>query len=158
MRTARTIAAMVFLLVSGIAAAAAQSDLQTFAREDLVLALRDGTRHTFVVEVATSRDQKAQGLMFRPSLAPDAGMLFVYKAEGLRTMWMKNTLIPLDMLFIDRRGEIVEIAERSVPLSLATISSDRPAMAVLELNGGTAARLEIRPGDRVIHGAFKTGP
>jgi uncharacterized membrane protein (UPF0127 family) len=85
-------------------------------------------------------------------------MLFIYKAEGLRTMWMKNTLIPLDMLFIDRRGEVVEIAERSVPLSLETISSDRPAMAVLELNGGTAARLEIQTGDRVIHGAFEAAP
>ena len=84
-------------------------------------------------------------------------MLFLYEAEGLRTMWMKNTVIPLDMLFIDRRGEIVDIVERTVPFSLETISSDRPALAVLELNAGTASRLGIRPGDRVVHDAFESG-
>ena len=148
---------LVLYVLASVTPAAAQSDLETFAKEELVLALQDGARHSLVVEMATSPRQKAQGLMFRRSLAPDAGMLFVYEVEGLRTMWMKNTVIPLDMLFIDRRGEIVKIAERTVPFSLETVSSDRPALAVLELNAGTASRLGIRPGDRVLHDAFEAG-
>jgi uncharacterized membrane protein (UPF0127 family) len=72
------------------------------------------------------------------------------------SMWMKNTLIPLDMLFIAEDGRIVHIAERAIPGSTATISSGEPARAVLELNGGTAARLRIEPGDRVLHQTFGT--
>ena len=73
-------------------------------------------------------------------------------------MWMKNTLIPLDMLFIESDGRIAKIVERTVPLSLASIASERPVRAVLELNAGTAARLGIQPGDRVLHPAFDEAP
>ena len=95
--------------------------------------------------------------MFRRKLAPDAGMLFDYKVPQRITMWMKNTYIPLDMLFIGAGGRIVNIAERTVPRSLAAISSDGNAQAVLEVNGGTARRLGIRPGDMVLHPIFSNG-
>ena len=115
-------------------------------------------RHRFQVELATTPEQRMQGLMFREALAPDAGMLFVYAGERPVGMWMKNTLIPLDMLFIDGAGRIVNIAERTVPGSLETIPSAGPVKGVLELNGGTAARLGIMPGDRVVHPMFQAGP
>ena len=92
--------------------------------------------------------------MFRRELAPDAGMLFDFKEVEPVAMWMKDTYLPLDMLFIARDGRIVHIAERTVPFSLATISSGEPVLAVLELNSGTASRLKIKPGDRVIHPIF----
>jgi uncharacterized membrane protein (UPF0127 family) len=92
--------------------------------------------------------------MFRQSLAPDAGMLFDFGSPSRAMMWMKNTLIPLDMLFVDAQGRIVNIHERAVPGSLATIAAAAPVRAVIELNGGTAARLQIRPGDRVIFPIF----
>ena len=92
--------------------------------------------------------------MFRTNLAPDAGMLFDYKQPIVATMWMRNTLIPLDMLFVDAQGRIVNIHERAVPQSLDVIAAAAPVRAVIELNGGTAARLEIRPGDRVIYPIF----
>ena len=95
--------------------------------------------------------------MYRRSLADDAGMLFVYGSEGMVSMWMRNTFIPLDMLFIAGDGRIVRIAERTVPQSLETISSGRPVIGVLEVNGGTAARLGIQPGDRVLYRAFGGG-
>ncbi len=95
--------------------------------------------------------------MFRQSLAADAGMLFDFKTPSMATMWMKNTLIPLDMLFVDEAGHIVNIAERTVPGSLATIAAAAPVRAVIELNGGTAARLGIRPGDRVVYPIFGGG-
>ncbi|MBV9861489.1 MAG: DUF192 domain-containing protein [Alphaproteobacteria bacterium] len=105
--------------------------------------------HKFTVEVATTPAQMEQGLMFRRSLAPDAGMLFDFKTPTLATMWMKNTLIPLDMLFVDQHGHIVNIRERAVPESLETIPAAGPARAVIELAGGTAERLGIKPGDEV---------
>lgn len=92
--------------------------------------------------------------MFREELAPDAGMLFDFKQPTMATMWMKNTLIPLDMLFVDQAGRIVNIQERAVPLSTAIIAAAAPVRAVIELNGGTAARLGIKPGDRVIFPIF----
>jgi len=92
--------------------------------------------------------------MFRTSLAPDAGMLFDYKQPITATMWMRNTLIPLDMLFVDARGRIVNIHQRAVPQSLDVIAAAAPVRAVIELNGGTAARLGIEPGDRVVHPIF----
>ena len=106
--------------------------------------------HRFTVELALSNRQQTQGLMFRRRLAKTDGMLFVYRSVRPITMWMRNTLIPLDMLFLAPDGRIVHIVERTVPLSLETISSRKPALAVLEVNAGTVSRLKIKPGDRVI--------
>ena len=92
--------------------------------------------------------------MFRRSLAADAGMIFDYGVPSLAAMWMKNTLIPLDMLFVDQHGRIINIHERAVPGALEPIAAAAPARAVIELNGGTAARLGIKPGDRVIFPIF----
>jgi len=81
-------------------------------------------------------------------------MLFDFKRVQPVAMWMKNTLIPLDMLFIDGAGRVVNVAENTVPLSLATIPSAAPVRAVLEINAGSARRLGIRPGDQVLHAIF----
>lgn len=119
---------------------------------------RSGKQHVFKVESAQTPEMRALGLMFRRDLAADAGMLFDFGQAQPVSMWMKNTLIPLDMLFIDADGRIVNIAERTVPGSLAGISSQGPVRFVLELNGGTAARLGLRAGDRVRHALIGKGP
>ncbi len=105
--------------------------------------------YTFHVEVAQTPEQWARGLMFRPDLAQDAGMLFLFPRERRVHMWMKNTLIPLDMLFIARNGHVAEIAADTRPQSLEMIAPQMPVATVLELPAGTAARLGIRPGDSV---------
>lgn len=112
---------------------------------------------SFRVEIAVTPEQRQQGLMFRQSLAADAGMLFLYGEDRQVRMWMKNTLIPLDMIFITRDGRVESVAERAIPLSAAIVASDGNVAAVLEVNGGTAARLGIKPGDRVRHAAFGAG-
>jgi uncharacterized membrane protein (UPF0127 family) len=112
--------------------------------------------HKFQIEIARTPDQQQFGLMFRNKLAADAGMLFVYERPQRISMWMKNTYIPLDMIFIGADGRVVGIAERRVPLSVEPIYSSGPALAVLEVNGGTAARLGIKPGDTVLYEAFGT--
>ena len=111
--------------------------------------------HTFTVELAANRQDRAQGLMYRRTLAPDAGMLFDYGAPVRIAMWMKNTLIPLDMLFVDEYGVITHIARWMTPLSLETISSKGPARAVIEIKGGMTERFGIMPGDIVIHRTFE---
>jgi uncharacterized protein len=123
-------------------------------RSPLVIKTADGVEHRFTVELATTEAERERGLMFRTAMAPDAGMLFDFKEVEPVAMWMKDTYLPLDMLFIARDGRIAHIAERAVPYSLATISSGEPVLAVLELNSGTASRLKIKPGDRVIHPIF----
>ncbi|MEQ8357638.1 MAG: DUF192 domain-containing protein [Kiloniellaceae bacterium] len=128
--------------------------LTSFATDALSIETAAGTALEFTVEIAESPEQRAQGLMFRRQMAADAGMLFLFGGSRERAMWMKNTFIPLDMLFIDERGKIVRIEQRTVPQSLRTIVSGGPAFAVLELNAGTASRLGIKPGDRVIYPAF----
>lgn len=115
-------------------------------------------RHAFTVEIAATPTEMERGLMFRRELAPDAGMLFDFKAPTMATMWMHNTLIPLDMLFVGADGRIVNIHQRAVPLSDAVIAAAAPVRAVIELNGGTAARLDIVPGDRVLFPIFGSGP
>ena len=112
------------------------------------------SRHAFTVEVAVTPASRQRGLMHRRSMAQDAGMLFDYGHATRAAMWMKNTFIALDMLFIGGNGLILKIAERTVPHSLETVASDGPVRAVLELNAGTAARLGIRTGDRVRHAIF----
>lgn len=108
-----------------------------------------GASLAFRVELARTEAERELGLMYREKLAPDAGMLFLYPSERPVAFWMKNTLIPLDMIFIKRDGTILSIAERTVPLSEASIPSAGPVAAVLELNGGTVSHLGIKPGDRV---------
>ncbi|HEX3523575.1 MAG TPA: DUF192 domain-containing protein [Stellaceae bacterium] len=129
------------------------ADLQQFPTSEVTIISATGP-HRFKVELAKTPAQMTQGLMFRTSLAPDAGMLFDYRQPTPATMWMRNTLIPLDMLFVDAQGRIVNIHERAVPQSDDVIAAAEPVRAVIELNGGTAARLGIEPGDQVVHPIF----
>src|SRR5262249_1562655 len=127
------------------------------SRSSMTIATSRGA-HKFSIELATSEAQMEQGLMFRHYLAPDAGMLFDFKKPIAAEMWMKNTLIPLDMLFLDASGKIVDLHERAVPYSLDVIASRAPARFVVELNGGTVAKLGIRVGDRVTSPYFAAAP
>jgi uncharacterized membrane protein (UPF0127 family) len=117
------------------------------------LEIRSGTRvHRFTVEVARSADEQARGLMFRQTLGPGEGMIFPFDPPRPASFWMKNTLIPLDMLFVRADGSIARIAANTVPLSLDQVAHGEPVAAVLELAGGRAAQLGIGEGDRVIWG------
>lgn len=133
---------------------AAQQDAVAFETDELAIVTAGGATHRFTVELARTPQQQAHGLMFRENLAPDRGMLFLHERAHIASMWMKNTYIPLDMLFIAGDGRIVKIAERTVPRSRQGISSGQPVKAVLELRGGTADRLGLAPGDRVRYPAF----
>jgi uncharacterized membrane protein (UPF0127 family) len=125
------------------------------ALETLSVVTQGGQKHSFQVEVARNDADRAQGLMFRRSMAPDRGMLFDFGRVEPVSMWMQNTYLSLDMLFIRQDGSIARIAANTEPLSTRTISSGEPVLAVLELNAGTAAKLGIRPGDRIEHPLFK---
>lgn len=138
--------------------AAAQRPPITYETSELTIETAAGARHRFAIEMADTDERRANGLMFRTTMAPDAGMLFDFRTDQPVAMWMRNTFIPLDMLFIARDGRVVNIAERTVPRSEASIWSDGPVRAVLEVNGGTAARLSLRPGDRVLHRMFRNVP
>ena len=134
----------------------ALAQLQTFETSTLTITSATGD-HKFAVELATTPAQQEQGLMYRRSMAPDAGMLFDFGHPTTTAFWMKNTLIPLDMLFVAADGRIVNIHERAVPMSEDLIPSQGQVRAVIELNGGTAARLGIKPGDRVVYPIFAGG-
>ena len=114
-----------------------------------------GGRHAFTVELASDWRQRAQGLMGRESLEPDHGMLFDFGRSEPVSMWMKNTLVSLDMLFIGSDGRIVNIVENTTPRSLELIDSDGPVRGVLELVAGTVQRLGVKPGDKVCHAIFE---
>lgn len=123
------------------------------------LAIETATgRHVFEVELANSRESRERGLMFRDVLAPDRGMLFDYEIPRHITMWMKNTLIPLDMVFLDPAGRVVKISVDATPGSLESIESDGRVRAVLELLAGTVARIDVRPGDKIYHQVFGDPP
>jgi uncharacterized membrane protein (UPF0127 family) len=108
-----------------------------------------GSTYKFEVELATTPAEREQGLMFRKSMPSNAGMLFLYPSEQQVAFWMKNTLIPLDMLFLKADGSIARIAHDAVPLDETPIPSNAEVKAVLEVNGGTAAALGIKEGDKV---------
>lgn len=116
-----------------------------------VVFVSDGDRRTRVqVEVVDRHDQRARGLMYRRRLEADSGMLFVYPVESNRTFWMKNTYIPLDMVFIGDNRRVVGVVEHAKPLSLERLGVDRPSRFVVEVNAGFARRHGIRPGTRVL--------
>jgi uncharacterized membrane protein (UPF0127 family) len=132
---------------------AARAQLATFSKSKLVIETEKG-KFSFDIELALTQPQMMQGLMFRRALAADAGMLFDYGSPQPIAMWMKNTLIPLDMIFIAPDGKVLDFHERAVPMSLDTIESKVPARAVLEVNAGTVARLDVRVGDTIHHAFF----
>ena len=127
-------------------------------KEKLVIVTRDGTQHVFNVEMALTMDQQTVGLMARPTVAPDGGMLFDWGQPRESQMWMRNTVAPLDMVFINQDGSIRAIAENTVPFSEAVISSHGPVRATLELEAGDTKRMNIRVGDKVQQRLFGTAP
>ncbi len=149
------------LLLAPLALLAGQAAGQTgpqprLPTEKLVIVTRAGVRHEFTVEMAIQPEQQMTGLMFRPSVAPNEGMLFDWGGPRESNMWMRNTITSLDMLFITQAGVIHRIAERTVPYSLASIESRGPVRATLELAAGTAERLGLRIGDKVEQRIFGT--
>ncbi len=146
-----------FPLVFVAATARAQSgdpeaDIK-YDRSSLVI-VTAGRDIKFDVELALTEPQREHGLMFRKSLGAYEGMLFDFYREMPVTFWMKNTLIPLDMVFIAADGTVRHVHANATPLSTDTIPSEYPVRAVLEINGGTARLLGIKPGDKVKHAIF----
>lgn len=133
----------------------AQAQVLEFELSELTVITAAGGRYPFKVELATSSRQRAQGLQHRRRLADAAGMLFDFGHSQPVAMWMKNTFVPLDMIFIAEGGRIVSIARDTVPFSLAIIESAGLVRGVLEVRAGTAARLGIESGDRVAHEIFE---
>ncbi|WP_298725281.1 DUF192 domain-containing protein [uncultured Ferrovibrio sp.] len=144
---------LILLTAFSIAAPVIAQPQPTLPQSDLVILTEKGPQR-FRVELADTDQSRARGMMFRTSMAPDAGMLFDFKEEQMASFWMRNTLIPLDMLFIKADGTILNIHQRAIPRDETGINSAGPVRAVLEVNGGTVARLGIKPGDRVQHAIF----
>lgn len=147
--------AMIRFIVAFAVAAAALAQLAFAQLPVTPLSVKsDEATHAFTVEIASTPEEIQQGLMFRESLAPDAGMLFDFGEIRPASMWMKNTLIPLDMLFMDQTGKVVAIARNAVPGSTRSLGAGVPVRAVLEIPGGRARELGIEPGDIVQHQIF----
>lgn len=144
----------VFTVVPMRAQTATDRAQPVLPKEKLVIVTSDGISHPFDVEMAITPEQQEVGLMFRPTVPADGGMLFDWGEPRDSTMWMRNTVAPLDMLFMGRDGRVRRIAENTTPESLAMIPSGGPTRATLELAAGTAARLHIRVGDRVEQRVF----
>jgi len=126
-----------------------------FATGQVEILTHDGRRYPFTVEIANTPAQRARGLMYRKQMAADHGMLFDFDGVQPRAMWMKNTFLSLDILFLESDGRIWMIAEETTPLSEKTILADGPIRAALELKGGTSRLLGIEVGDRVLHPIFE---
>ena len=160
-RSIARLAALTLLAFSAVAQADDSTEsisLDSFPRDRLQIATPAMRVHSFNIWIAADNPHRMRGLMFVKSLPDDAGMLFLYGAPLRAAMWMKNTLIPLDMLFIRGDGRVVYIAANTKPHSLETISSGQEVSAVLELKGGMAAKLGIQPGAIVMHAAFGNAP
>ena len=134
-----------FLLLSPVVAGAAPHRLPV---EKIVIETQHGAR-AFTLEIAADDASRETGLMHRTKLAPDAGMLFDFGKPVMTAFWMKDTPLPLDMLFVRADGTISTVAARAVPLSTAEIVSAEPIRAVIEIGGGQARAQGIAPGDRV---------
>lgn len=127
------------------------------ARLETVEVVTSRGRARFQVEIAATQAEQARGLMFRKSLAPDRGMLFTYKRPQPAAYWMKNTLIPLDIIYIQPDGRILSIVRNARPHDETPLPSGGLVLGVLEIAGGRAAQLGILPGDRVLHRIFPKG-
>lgn len=148
----------IFILAAGLfffnLSVEADSELLTFEKDRIKVQTTDGVDIYFDVELALTRGQQKQGLMFRQEMADDAGMLFVFDDVDQRTFWMKNTYIPLDILFLGIDGEIHHIHHSARPQSETLITSKRDSKAVLEINGGLSHKYGIAEGMKVMHPVF----
>lgn len=140
--------------LGGLVAGAAQA-AGPCAADRVDLRWQDG-RQSFAVEVADDAAERARGLMGRESLAPDQGMLFVYESPRRASFWMKDTLIPLDMIFADASGVVTRVHAMAQPLDLTPVDGGEGVQYVLEINGGLAARLGLGPGAELRHPAIAT--
>jgi uncharacterized membrane protein (UPF0127 family) len=148
------ILAALFLFAHLAAALVGPAPLRAEMRKDVLKLITASGEHAFDVEVASTPAEKSRGLMFRRSLADDAGMIFPYEPPQEATMWMKNTYISLDMVFIRADGIVHRIEAGTEPFSEAVISSNGNVAAVLELKAGIAQRIGLKPGDKVVHRLF----
>ncbi|WP_295314131.1 DUF192 domain-containing protein [Roseobacter sp.] len=145
----RALAILLYLLTA--------TGLAAQCREDAVMLRGDWGEARFTVEIADNDSERAQGLMHRPSMPLSAGMLFIYERPQQLSFWMRNTLIPLDMLFIDPEGRVQHIHHRAVPLDETPIPGGDGLTHVLEINGGLAKRMGISEGSSVRHPSFDQG-
>jgi uncharacterized membrane protein (UPF0127 family) len=148
MRARLSVFSAALAIVVGLFANPATARAQTLDNLDFQTA--GDTRH-FQIELTPTQADRERGLMFRRFLPADRGMLFQFPVEEKIYMWMKNTYVPLDMIFVDRGNKVVKIERNTEPLSERIISSGVPASAVLEINGGAAEKLGIQPGDTMIY-------
>lgn len=153
----RSVVVAFFFLIAAVAAGLAQSP-SGMPLIALTIQGKDGaTKADFTIELAETPEHRARGLMFRTELADNRGMLFDFKETRSVSMWMKNTPLSLDMIFTDDKGAILYIARDTVPFSEDIINPGMPVYAVLEVKAGTARRLGLEPGDRLVTPVFKAG-
>lgn len=153
-RATRRVALFALLAIALVSGMALFNPALALRREPMTLVTAQGEKQ-ITVEITESNEEKARGLMFRTTLPDDQGMLFFYDTPQDITMWMRNTYIPLDMVFIGADGVIHRIEVRTEPLSERIISSQGNVVACLELAGGAAERLGLKAGDKVRHKLFK---
>jgi uncharacterized membrane protein (UPF0127 family) len=125
-------------------------------RQEPLTIVTVGGKSVFKVEIADNEASREEGLMYRPTMPADAGMLFDFKVTDRVYFWMKNTYIPLDMIFIRADGTVATIAENTKPLSEKTVPSEEPVRFVLEVNAGTAQRIGLKVGDKVLNRLMRT--
>ncbi len=155
-RAAKLAALVVLAAGSVFASPWSALSLETAAAEPLDIITASG-RKTLQVEIADTPSEQALGLMYRTQLADDRGMIFLHASPRELTMWMRNTYIPLDMVFIRADGRVHRIEAKTQPMSEAVIASKGEVTAVLELAGGAAERLGLKPGDTIVHRHFSAG-
>ena len=149
-----TVMFVVLLGILGMTAATSDHWQKIPPSEPLAIINAKEERCLFIVELAVTPEEQEKGLMFRRTLAPDAGMLFVFATPQIVDFWMKNTILPLDMIFIRKNGTVDGIVRNAVSYSLTNIFSTGPVIATLEVPAGTAGRLNLQPADKVIARQF----
>lgn len=151
MRNMMSGALLLLLAVAGCSGAGNEAAARTASTSMVSLTIATAAKsHVFRIEIARTEAQQERGLMFRDRLAPDRGMIFPMSPPRFASFWMKNTVIPLDMIFVRADGTIARIAANTIPYSLAPVSSGEPVAAVLEIAGGRAAELGIAEDDKVV--------
>ena len=154
MKNILSIAIGLSLMAAPAFAQTSKNDVVDFGDPKPLTIVTEEGNHEFLVEEAKTLDQQARGMMFRESMEGDSGMIFEFDKPKIATIWMKNTSIPLDILFVRSNGKILKIEHSHQPYTLRSASSEAAIAAVVELKGGEAKRRGIRPGDEVKHPFF----